>query len=82
MVNGGNKEMRIKTMNPILIRRLGLEALTKALGPVGMARFFQQYEGGTGDYTKERKKWLKGLSIEDIISEIKDNRRQRKSKKS
>ena len=37
----------------MIIRNLGLEALYKALGPLGMVRFLQQYKAGTGDYTKE-----------------------------
>ena len=40
--------------NPIEVRRLGLEALREALGPVGMVRFIQQFETGIGDYTKEK----------------------------
>lgn len=32
----------------------GIQALKEALGPVGMARFMQQYDPGYGDYTKER----------------------------
>ena len=46
--------MGIPTLDPITIRKGGLEALAKALGPIGMVRFLQQYEGGIGDYTKER----------------------------
>jgi hypothetical protein len=40
------------------IRKEGICALTKTLGPVDMARFIQSYETGTGDYTKERHEWL------------------------
>lgn len=37
------------------IKRIGTEALVKALGPLGMARYLEEYdEGGTGDYTKEK----------------------------
>lgn len=61
-----------------MIRKLGMEALAKALGPIGMARFIQQYEGGIGDYTKERENWLKGLEVKDIVKEIKDRRRMKK----
>jgi len=53
------------------IREIGLEALTKTLGPVGMVRFLQQFERGTGDYTKNREKWLKGISLQSILKEIK-----------
>ena len=40
--------------NIMEVRRIGLQALNEALGPVGMVRFFQQYENGSGDYTKEK----------------------------
>lgn len=36
------------------IRLAGLKALNWELGPVGMIRFLQQFETGSGDYTKER----------------------------
>jgi len=42
-----------------------------------MVRFLQQFETGTGDYTREREKWLKGLTIEDVLSEVKDRRKKR-----
>jgi hypothetical protein len=56
------------------IREIGLEALTKALGPVGMVRFLQQFESGEGDYTKNREKWLRGIGVESILKEIKRKR--------
>jgi len=40
--------------NLLEIRKIGLQALKDALGPVGMVRFIQQYENGFGDYTKEK----------------------------
>jgi len=57
-------------MNPIEIRKKGLEALNKALGPVGMVRFLQQFESGSGDYTKERDQWLKDLTIDSVVNEL------------
>lgn len=68
-----------KHMNPSLIRKLGIEALSKALGPVGMARFLQQYETGVGDYTKERQLWVKGEDIKSIVNGIKRNRKRGRS---
>jgi len=32
--------------------------LIRELGPVDYARFIQQYEEGTGDYTRDRNQWL------------------------
>lgn len=45
----------IKIMKTSEIRRSGTEALVKALGPIGMARYLEEYDhGGKGDYTKEK----------------------------
>jgi len=59
----------IKTLNEI--RKIGIEALAKALGPVEMVRFIQSFDLGRGDYTKERSQWL-NQSVEEIIREIKE----------
>ena len=56
------------------IKKLGYEALAEKLGPVGMVRFLQQFEMGMGDYTKDRDKWLKDLTVEDLIREIKSKK--------
>lgn len=69
--------MNTQTMNPAVLRKTGLEAVAKALGPLGMVRFLQQFDIGAGDYTKEREKWLKGLAIEDVVAEIKNRRKKR-----
>ncbi|MHA1150819.1 MAG: hypothetical protein ACTSR8_21575 [Promethearchaeota archaeon] len=60
-------------MSPFEIRKKGIEALSNALGPIGMVRFLHQFESGTGNYTKERKIWLKDYDIDTIIEEIKKN---------
>jgi hypothetical protein len=49
------------------IRKMGLQALREALGPVGMVRFIQQYENGRGDYTKEKYQ-QPDLTVEEIDS--------------
>jgi hypothetical protein len=56
------------------IREIGLEALAKALGPVGMVRFLLQFEKGKGDYTKIRDTWLSGMNLQTILKEIKRKR--------
>ena len=71
MVNGGINKMTTKTMiPPARIREIGLEALVRALGPIGTVRFLQQFETGSGNYTHDRKQWLKGLNLKDIVREI------------
>ncbi|MBI1745304.1 MAG: hypothetical protein HYR55_01800 [Acidobacteria bacterium] len=66
--------MSTQTWDPSAIRKRGLEALAKALGPVGMVRFLQQFETGVGDYTKDRELYLKDLDVQSIVQEIKDRR--------
>jgi len=44
------------------IRKDGMDALIKKLGPDGMIRFIQQFDSGSGDYTKDRHAVLDGYS--------------------
>jgi hypothetical protein len=48
------------------IRVRGLAALRRELGRAGLARFLQHYEPGKGDYTRERGKRLKGVTMDDL----------------
>lgn len=52
------------------VRAAGIKALSQKLGVVGMIRFLQQYESGTGDYTKERHTWLPKESVKNIAQMI------------
>lgn len=56
------------------IRRMGIEALTEKLGPVGMVEFIRQFDSGSGDYTKERHEWLDRLDIEAIVKQVEAKR--------
>lgn len=46
-----------------------LELLQKELGPYGMARFLRTYRSGSSDYTRDRHKRLKGITVEQILQE-------------
>jgi hypothetical protein len=56
------------------IRRRGLAALARQLGPVGMIRFLQQFETGAGDYTTERHQWLTPGGVTDLARQIRSTR--------
>jgi len=56
--------------NPVMLRKMGVEALSKALSPVDMAYFLRQYEIGEGDYTQERGEVLKDFTTESILAGI------------
>jgi len=52
-----------------------MDALLKALGPVDMIRFLQMFDEGKGDYTKERKEWLK-KDLHEISQEIREMKKK------
>lgn len=56
------------------IRQIGIEVLSRELGPAAMIRFLQQYESGYGDYSKERHEWINEISVEDIAEKIRKKR--------
>jgi hypothetical protein len=63
------------TATPAELRRAGIDALVKALGPVGMARFLQQFDPGHGDYTADRDRILGKPTVDDLMDEL-EHRRQ------
>lgn len=65
------KIMNTQTLTPSKIRKAGLEALAKELGPVGMVKFLHFDETGEGNYTEDRKKWLNEKTIKEIAKRIK-----------
>jgi hypothetical protein len=71
--------MNSNRMSPLEIRRKGLEALAQALGPVGMLRFLQQFGNNKGDYTQEREQLLEGITMNDILAKIQENRQNLES---
>jgi len=68
--------MNVRTMTPEQIREAGLEAVARKLGPVGMARFLQQFESGKGDYTAERRRWLGKPDVRTLSAKIRSRRRR------
>jgi hypothetical protein len=59
---------------PEELRRVGIDALVKALGPVGMARFLQQFEPGHGDYTAQRYAILGNSTVDELMDEVERRR--------
>lgn len=62
------------------VRKEGIQALTKSLGPVDMARFIQSFETGSGDYTKERHEWLPD-NLDNVKTDLLERQKKRKAKK-
>ena len=52
------------------IYRRGLDALQRELGTVGMIRFMQKVEPGTGDYSKARHTLLPPKTVREVARAI------------
>ena len=62
--------MQTPELSPAQLRREGIEALVQALGAVGMVRFLQQFDQGSGDYTHDRDTTLSDINLEEAIAQI------------
>lgn len=62
------------------LRQAGIDALVKALGPVGMARFLQQFDPGRRDYTAERDGILGSPTVDQLVDEIERRRKNPSTK--
>lgn len=67
--------MKTKTMTLEEIRTVGLDALAKKLGRVGMVRFLQQFENGRGDYTADRNGLLGHATVKTLTDRCRRHRR-------
>jgi len=70
-----DKPMKTKTMTLDQVRTKGLRALSRELGPYNYLRFLQQFEKGSGNYTKERERLLSRWTVGDIAQALKSKRR-------
>ncbi len=50
--------------------RHALAILHRELGLDGLGRFLRVYRAGSGDYTRDRHRWLEGTCIQDIVAEV------------
>ncbi len=62
--------VQAKPLSEITHQAIGL--LFKEMGVVNTVRFLNQFTMGYGDYTEEREDLLKDLTLEDILSAMKN----------
>ena len=63
--------MRTITTNEI--NKEAFEVLFKELGVSKTIRFINQFSVGKGNYTEMKDDIFKGMTVDDIVSEIKNN---------
>lgn len=66
--------MNIQARSISEIARRATRILFNEMGVVDTIRFLNQFSIGEGNYTKDREKWLGGISLDEAISEIKAQR--------
>lgn len=54
--------------------RHALGLLQRELGPDGLARFLRLNRSGKGDYTRDRERWQKDLTLDQILESIRKHR--------
>ena len=67
---------KINIYNFSELRQKGIDALTEALGPVGMVYFLRQFEPGHGNYTVEREALLADVTMKDFEEYVKRSREE------
>lgn len=73
--------MQTREMSDQEFQRHALSILRRELGAEGLARFLRLYRSGRGDYTKERDELLNGVTIDDIIEQIRSGDHPAKPKR-
>jgi hypothetical protein len=71
-----NREQQstVSEMTDEQFRQHALEILQRELGADGFARFLRVYLAGTGNFTRDRRKWQKGIAVQQIMEDIKKRR--------
>ena len=62
------------------ITQSAIRILVRELGVVDTIRFVNQFTPGYGDYTAERQELLAGLSLDDIVSAIRQEGKRKSDK--
>lgn len=63
--------MNLETRTISQISYRATRILFEKMGVVDTIRFLNQFSIGQGDYTKDREKWLRDISLDDVIAQMK-----------
>lgn len=59
----------LEKMTPAELEREGFRALCERLGVAGAFRYLQQAGLTSGDYTREKEEYLRGLTLEQAVQD-------------
>lgn len=60
----------IEKMSDEEFEQQALAVLLREFGLDGLGRFLRVYRAGSGDYTRDRHRWLQGATIQDIMAAV------------
>ena len=73
----GERATVVANMNDEQLQEHALEILERELGAIDFARFLRVYRPASGrDYTRDRHKWQKGITVNQIMEQIKERRKE------
>jgi hypothetical protein len=58
-----------------VLNQRATEALIREVGIADTIRFLNQFRTGSGDYTAQRGQLFQGMSVKDIVDDIKSRRK-------
>lgn len=61
---------KVEELTPLEIQIKGMDILTKELGLSGMLQFLKIYDKGSGNYTKDRIKYIKEQTLDELVANI------------
>ena len=64
----------VDRMTDEAFERHAFATLKRELGLDGLARFLRLNRAGSGDYTRDRHRWLDGATIENIMADVESPR--------
>ena len=59
-------------ITPIELNQKGFQALADSLGYADAIRFLKLFDSGSGNYTQERHQWLNHVTLEEILTDIRE----------
>jgi len=68
------EQSAVAEMTDEQLRQHALDILQRTLGVDGLARFLRVYRPGVGDFTRDRHKWQEGITVQQIVDDIKKRR--------
>ncbi len=63
--------MTVEAKPLVEVTKEAIKVLSQEIGIVNTVRFINQFSSGYGNYTEERAELFEGLSVEEIVTQIK-----------